>query len=1042
MKQGLRLFVYHTLVFCLIGTLFSCSEQSSRSSFATDPEESLGVSVLSAPRSLKVSGGVDGEAPFFVLSWEAPESDGGNTITHYQYRQHAEGEESFGDWIDIPDSGGGEINEFLYKIISGVSEGATYTFQIRAINKEHKSEASSEEGLGQTLFLGESLNQKSVPLFVYQGEGWFYMCYEGFNLESAHMVCGQLGYNKVKNVEPHTPSSENRGILSARACTGAEETLFDCPLFSTQSLKSQRLGSSQQGDSESIDHDVLLRDSSSLSSLGITAEEDTCQNSEVVAISCQKTLSAPVNLLAAAGDTEVTLTWTATPPESDESPLMGHQYRQKVSGEELGPWTDISNSGPDQVHFETYTVQGLQNGETYTFIVRSVNESEDFSLASNKVHVTPLGEGSELPAKKSEHKGWSPESGEVSTTPTEQEITAPSPPRNIVVYPSAWNSINITMEIPKSDGGSPVHRYEVNRGGVDNENWSLLTNNVALVAEGGVVSHTVPTGRSHQFRFRAVNEIGPSPPSEVLTVDMLNLPEAPSNFEVSANGASEVRVEWDNPPNYNGISNSLKPLITGYEYRQKVSGGGFGDWMFILDSHGLTQGSNSGGFTLRGLNPSTSYNFQVRLVTAFGSGSHAQLSLTTKAKDSAPALTGLLRNREDNNVTFYSKPGVKVTQKFTTGPKGAFFKKVRFFASDAEILLSVQLHTTDSSGLPYDILSYLVPTGRPSWYIDYSAPEAVFLEPHTSYFVTADPRYYQQFIITRQDTQTGLNRWTIDNKLLEKDSDGGWREHRDSGALLVSLSGYTNRISKVTIDSSPHHTGRPYFFGESIRFKTTFSQAVRVIGNPTLYINMGGRKREAHYVGGSGTANLFFLYKVTRKDWDRNGVRTCSGSGIVCSRKLKGGSFLFATREVPSQRNQAGHKVRGGRFVSGVEMVSTPENSSDTYGLGERIEVALRAAEAMFIQKGASIFLDVGGVPREAPYLRGSGTKELIFGYTVVSGDLDNNGVRICPSSWGPPGCSSGIKLNGQTFKNRAEVKLPRKLPAQSSQPGHKVSTP
>ena len=66
------------------------------------------------------------------LSWEAPTDDRGSEITGYAYR-HKETGGSFSEWTDIPDSTLGSANAGSYTI-TGLTNGSTYTFELRAVN--------------------------------------------------------------------------------------------------------------------------------------------------------------------------------------------------------------------------------------------------------------------------------------------------------------------------------------------------------------------------------------------------------------------------------------------------------------------------------------------------------------------------------------------------------------------------------------------------------------------------------------------------------------------------------------------------------------------------------------------------------------------------------------------------------------------------------------------------------------------------------------------------------------------------------------------
>ena len=81
---------------------------------------------------------------------------------------------------------------------------------------------------------------------------------------------------------------------------------------------------------------------------------------------------APTSLAAEAGDTMVTLTWTA-PTATGGAAITGYEYRQSTTAgtydDATSPWIAI----PDSAAATEYIVTGLTNGDTYYFEVRAVN---------------------------------------------------------------------------------------------------------------------------------------------------------------------------------------------------------------------------------------------------------------------------------------------------------------------------------------------------------------------------------------------------------------------------------------------------------------------------------------------------------------------------------------------------------------------------------------------------------------------------------------------------------------------------------------------
>ena len=95
-----------------------------------DDDDRPRTSAPGAVRDLTVAGG-DGQV---VLSWDAPSSDGGAAITDYEYRYRTGG--SYGAWIS---TGSTETTH----TVTGLVNGAAYSFQVRAVNRIGKGRTSN-----------------------------------------------------------------------------------------------------------------------------------------------------------------------------------------------------------------------------------------------------------------------------------------------------------------------------------------------------------------------------------------------------------------------------------------------------------------------------------------------------------------------------------------------------------------------------------------------------------------------------------------------------------------------------------------------------------------------------------------------------------------------------------------------------------------------------------------------------------------------------------------------------------------------------------
>ena len=224
------------------------------------------------------------------------------------------------------------------------------------------------------------------------------------------------------------------------------------------------------------------------------------------------------------------------------------------------------------------------------------------------------------------------------------------------------------------------------------------------------------------------------------------------------------------------------------------------------------------------------------------------------------------------------------------------------------------------------------------------------------------------------------------------------------------------RMTAVVLTSAPKRyngTGqvtRPgtYGLGETIEFTVTFDKAIDVDttgGVPGLvFVLAGGNTLEAAYHSGSGTTQLVFRYEVQGGDRTEVGLWVPRSAGSEADAlRPNGGRLTVDGNETVSYRGTVNrylvgdsHLVDGrrtGPYVESVETISAPlltrqgQRSPDTYGRGEWIEMQLTMSEPVNVQGTPKMEFWRGG-DREAEYERGSGTREIVFRYTVQEGDV------------------------------------------------------
>ena len=245
----------------------------------------------------------------------------------------------------------------------------------------------------------------------------------------------------------------------------------------------------------------------------------------------------------------------------------------------------------------------------------------------------------------------------------------------------------------------------------------------------------------------------------------------------------------------------------------------------------------------------------------------------------------------------------------------------------------------------------------------------------------------------------------------------------DRGAGETALSDATAAVEAavppaivaggVQVTSTPRAASDTYGPGETIELTVTFDKAVTVDttgGIPRIQFRLGPPRtdRWAAYSGGSGNTALTFTYEVQSGDTDSNGIRLPKNELQLRSGTIRDAATNTADAILDYARAglQSGHKVDGSLTntpaitAGGVQVTSTPQAASDTYGSGETITLTVTFDKAVTVDT-------TGGIPRIqfrlgpprtdrwAAYSSGSGNAALTFTYEVQSGDTDSNGIWL-----------------------------------------------
>lgn len=246
------------------------------------------------------------------------------------------------------------------------------------------------------------------------------------------------------------------------------------------------------------------------------------------------------------------------------------------------------------------------------------------------------------------------------------------------------------------------------------------------------------------------------------------------------------------------------------------------------------------------------------------------------------------------------------------------------------------------------------------------------------------------------------------------------------GTLLVNAPGYitdgisTNNLATVTF-SAPNTSGvlvnatvpsialvsapasATYLLGQNIDFTVDFSEAVTVVGSPTLSLTVGATPRTATYLSGSGTTSLVFRHTVQTGDVDSDGIAMSSPVALS-------GGTIRSSNGVNATLTYS-PPVTTGVLVDGDEpnVISVTVPPTALYDVNN-VSLTFTATfdQVVTVTGSPRWVLNIGGTTRYATYSSGSGTSTLTFIHTINASDVDLDGIAVANSS--------NLDLNGGTI--------------------------
>ncbi|XP_074843476.1 myomesin-1 isoform X2 [Carettochelys insculpta] len=516
---------------------------------------------------------LDANKDYVIISWKQPAVDGGSPVLGY-----------FIDKCEVGTTHWSQCNETPVKFarfpVTGLIEGRSYIFRVRAVNKAGISIPSRVSEPVAALDPADRARLRSYPSAPWTGQ---IIVTEEEPTEG--VVPGPPSDLRVieatKNyvVLSWKPPGErgHEGVMYfVEKCTAGTE---NWQRVNTEiPVKSPRFAVFDLAEGKSYRFRVRCCNSAGV------GEPSEATEATVVGDKLDVP-KAPGHIIPTRNtDTSVVVTWTES---KDAKELVGYYIEASIAGS--GHWEPCNNN---PVKGTRFICHGLLTGANYIFQVRAVNAAglSEYSQESEAIEVKAAIGGGLLHA-------------------------APSPPYDITVLESVRDSMVLGWKQPKTIGGAEITGYYVNYreviGGVPGK-WNEA--NIKPVSERAYRIHNLKENMVYQFQVAAANLAGvgtPSPPSRSFKCEewTIAVPGPPHDVSCTEVRKDSLVLLWK-PPVYIGRS----PVI-GYYVDLKETDATDEHWRSVNEKP-----ISNKFLKISGLKENVSYVFRVRATNQAGVG--------------------------------------------------------------------------------------------------------------------------------------------------------------------------------------------------------------------------------------------------------------------------------------------------------------------------------------------------------------------------------------------------------------------------------------
>uniref|UniRef100_A0A3P8T692 Myomesin-1 n=1 Tax=Amphiprion percula TaxID=161767 RepID=A0A3P8T692_AMPPE len=451
---------------------------------------------------------LDANKDYIIVTWKQPAVDGGNSILGYFVDRCEVGTTH---WIQCNDT----PVKFARFPVTGLVEGRSYTFRVRAVNKSGMSRPSrvsepvaamdpadrarmrgtSAPWTGQIIVTEEEPAEGVVP---------------GRPLE-LQVTEATKNYVVLSWKPPGEKGLEGVMYYVEKCVSGTD----NWQRVNTEiPVKSPRFALFDLAEGKSYSFRVRCCNSAGVGEPSDPTEATTVGDKLDIP-------SAPGKVIPTRNtDTSVVVSWEAS---RDAKELVGYYIESSVVGSNV--WEPCNNK---PVNATRFICHGLMTGETYVFRVRAVNAAglSQFSPESEPVEVKAA-------------------------------IASPAPPYGITVLECVRDSMVLAWKQPNFIGGADITGYFVDyREVIDGVPGKWHEANIRAVSERAYRVSDLKENKKYQFQVRAANMAGvgiPSLPSNTFLCEewTIAVPGPPHDLQIREVRSDSLVLLWK-PPVYQG----------------------------------------------------------------------------------------------------------------------------------------------------------------------------------------------------------------------------------------------------------------------------------------------------------------------------------------------------------------------------------------------------------------------------------------------------------------------------------------------------------